>query len=103
MNSWKKLKSFITICAFEQSKKGIELKMEETKEVKNKEEKKTSKKAKHKAKLSIGDIIFRALMLIIIILIAVMVYIFYLQQITHINNLEKVENVTVTAPINNRN
>lgn len=32
-----------------------------------------------------------------------MVYIFYLQQITHINNLEKVENVTVTAPINNKN
>lgn len=53
--------------------------MEETKE--GKEKVKTSKKAKHKAKLSIGDIIFRIVILVIIFLIVIIAYTFCLQQI----------------------
>ena len=53
--------------------------MEETKE--GKEKVKTSKKAKHKAKLSIGDIIFRIVILVIIFLIVIVAYTFCFQQI----------------------
>ena len=75
--------------------------MEETKE--GKEKVKTSKKAKHKAKLSIGDIIFRIVILVIIFLIATITYIFYLQQITQDDTLRSLNTVTVSAPIKDKN
>lgn len=75
--------------------------MEETKE--GKEKVKTSKKAKHKAKLSIGDIIFRIVILVIIFLIAIITYIFYLQQITQDDTLRSLNTVTVSAPIKDKN
>lgn len=79
--------------------------MEETKEGKEeKEEKiKTSKKAKHKAKLSIGDIIFRVVILVIIFLIATITYIFCLQQIKQKDTLTSLDAVTVNVPINDKN
>lgn len=74
--------------------------MEETKE--GKEKVKTSKKAKHKAKLSIGDIIFRVVILVIIFFIVVIAYIFCLQQIKQ-GNTTNLDTVTVDAPIKDKN
>ena len=70
--------------------------MEETKE--GKEKVKTSKKAKHKAKLSIGDIIFRIVILVIIFLIVIIAYTFCLQQIKQDNALASLDVLTVNAP-----
>ena len=47
--------------------------MEETKE------KKKTKKGKHKAKATIGDIIFKVLIIVAIFFIAVITYTFYLR------------------------
>ncbi len=76
--------------------------MEETKEGKE-ERVKTSKKAKHKARLSIGDVIFRVIILVVIFLIATITYIFCLQQIKQKDTLTSLDAVTVNAPINDKN
>ena len=78
--------------------------MKETKKGKEeKEEKvKTSKKAKHKAKLSIGDIIFRVVILVIIFLIATITYIFCLEQIKQENTLTSLDTVTIDTPIKDK-
>ena len=56
-----------------------------------KENKKT-KKGKHKAKATIGDIIFRVLIIVVIFFIAIISYSFYLR--TMLNPISEKNNVT---------
>ena len=78
--------------------------MEETKEVKKKERKVKnegkSKKAKHKGKATIGDIIFRVLILVAVFFIVLIAYVFYLQKINdNRTDLNNTTNKVVTRTI----
>ncbi len=50
----------------------MKLKMEETKEGKK------TKKGKHKAKATLGDIVFRVLVMVAIFFIVIIAYVFYI-------------------------
>ena len=77
--------------------------MEETKEVKKKERKVknegNSKKAKHKGKATLGDIIFRVLILVAVFFILI-AYVFYLQKLNdNRTDLNNTTNKVVTRTI----
>ena len=59
--------------------------MEKTKE-KLQNQEKVSKKGKHKAKPTLGDIVFRVLVIVVIFFIVVIAYVSYLQSINKSSN-----------------
>ena len=60
--------------------------MEKTKENLNKESKRENSKGKHKTKLTIGDIIFRVLVILAIFFSVIITYISYLQNVKNNSN-----------------
>lgn len=77
--------------------------MKETKEIKKEEKKKDVKRGKHKAKATIGDIIFRVLIIVAIFFISVIAYVFYIRGFVNQNNLNEHPSQEVTRTIKKSN
>ena len=74
--------------------------MEETNEKLQKQEKVT-KKGKHKAKPTLGDIVFRVLVVVVIFFIVLIAYVSYLQGIDNKENITNYQETTRTIERSN--
>ena len=74
--------------------------MEETNEKLQKQEKVT-KKGKHKAKPTLGDIVFRVLVVVVIFFIVVIAYVSYLQGIDNKEHITNYQETTRTIERSN--
>ncbi len=76
---------------------------DDTKLQNKKEEEKKVKKGKHKEETTLGDIVFRVLVIVVIFFIAVISYSFYIQGIQNTQTVDNNANQNVTRTIEKTN
>lgn len=76
---------------------------DDTKLQNKKEEEKKVKKGKHKEEPTLGDIVFRVLIVVVIFFIAVIAYAFYIQGIGDTSSVDNNANQNVTRTIEKTN